>query len=386
MVVELITAEAAEAEFHSTETVEGAELMLERLAADRPECLTPMGYPVSVEIGATRQSVDSSRMMATFCVVTRTKDVNRHGNRVQILADDNGEGLQTKEYKTNPVVLFDHGMSGLALPIGTSRDPSGKLALRLEKSRADADVYFSQTLPDAAVIFGLVDEDMLRMASIGFMATKGMRIKLDSNVKQDEEGVEDLRWPFGWDFVQSSLLEWSITPVGADAGAIRKSIDRGKINGYRMSQGLRLHLQQYAEKPAVWAPGVTLQAKPVEVKTDPAAARLLLAAADLDRIVQSIAEQTIHELSKKIDEKLSQHLDRPAEPATVPAVEPVVQAATVDPAELVKQFRQATQPQVNDTFKVIPALIESEIQKIVQPIADEQTKFTQRLDRALGKV
>lgn len=358
--------------------IDDPDALLQELQANSPHCLSPAGYAVGGDLDAVveRQSIDRGAMKATFTIVTRTKDVNRHGNRVQILPDDNGEGLQVDDYKTNPTVLFDHGLSGIVLPIGNSRTPAGELAMRFLKTKADADVFFSQVNPDAPVIFGMIDEDMLRMASIGFIATKGMRIKLDSNVKQSEEGVEDLRWPFGWDFVASKLLEWSVTPVGADAGAIRKSLDRQKINGYRIGQGLRMALTQYAEKPAVWAPGVTLP-KPVE-QAKPAAVTM----AD---VLHSI-EASIVTGFEKISQQIVQRLDTVSQRDTTPATT-VIQPPTIDPAEVIAKIRQQTQvDDVTQAIQSIPGLVKSELQKLTAPVIEEQNKFTQRLNTALGKV
>src|SRR5690606_32996122 len=132
------------------------------------------------------------------------------GNRVQIMEGPNGKGLRTDlGYDSNPVVLFDHGFSGVALPVATSRDPNGAISVVKQVTNATATAY-SRQLRRSEAGFAAVSEDLLRMSSIGYDPLRAMLAK----EQRDEvmpEGVE--RFGIGrfrgFDFVESDLLEWS---------------------------------------------------------------------------------------------------------------------------------------------------------------------------------
>lgn len=220
------------------------------------ECLSRSGYPTYSDEKCVKQESDPSAMSASFVVLTRGKNVNRHGNKVQIAETENSRGLILDQYETNPVWLFGHG-SDLTLPIGKSRDSSGKLHIKKLVTRMDATIFFSQTLPEAAAIFALVNEDILRAASVSFMPLKAQFIKPDKKKKQDsgDNQVIELRQPF-LDFVESELLEISVVPVGADAGAIRKSIEQGSFNGEKLTEPLKRTLAPYAEERHVQGIGM----------------------------------------------------------------------------------------------------------------------------------
>jgi hypothetical protein len=66
-------------------------------------------------VGAT--SIDEHARSATFVISTPTPD------RSEDVVNPNGVILEN--YVRNPVVLFDHGFSGITVPIGKSEDPTG---------------------------------------------------------------------------------------------------------------------------------------------------------------------------------------------------------------------------------------------------------------------
>ncbi|NBW10080.1 MAG: hypothetical protein EBR82_18835 [Caulobacteraceae bacterium] len=241
---------------HQSQSVYGTD-SLEHLAAHNPACLTQAGYPYTTSQGATMAAKDPGKMSATFVVVTRQKDPNRHGNMVQILPGPNGQGLQIEDWAANPVVLFDHGV-GLNLPIGTAMK-NGELFWNAQKSKATSTVFFSQTLPEAAAIYALIDEGILRASSIQFMPSRAMR--LTGELPDRPKGVESLDYQ-GYDFVESKLLEWSVVAIPADPGALRKSLDSGRVAGQRIGPGLRYALAQHLGPQKAWTPGVELRSEP----------------------------------------------------------------------------------------------------------------------------
>lgn len=323
---------------------EGTEAIMERLAQDSPDVIGRSGYPILTDSLAVKQGkADLSRMSQDFVIVTRTKQANRHGNFVQILPDDHGGGLQTTNYERNPVVLWDHGFS-LSLPIGTSRDPqTGKLSLRMTKRKAEATVWFSQKLPEAAMIFALIGEDILRAASIQFAPLKARRIAPPPRTETQTD-VIDLKGFGGYDFVESELFEWSVVAIGADADSIKKCLDRGSLNGIKIPQTLRQSLQGFAGPGKVWAPGMSLQAAgapvaaPVAVPADQpysvtmgvGEAQVTVRFAKLDELQEYLREQSVAPVYKvvqmtpgNLDEAVVQMAPAPElVPAPAPAAAP----------------------------------------------------------------
>lgn len=350
--------------------LDGAETILQELDPER-DLLSQAGYPMTRDVLAVRQAADPKTMSATFCIVTRTKETNRHGNMVQIAAGPNGKGLDVQAYTANPIVLFEHGM-GLALPIGSAQS-AGKLSLTLQKSKAVSTCYFSQTLADAAVIFGLVDEDILRMASVQFCPRKAMRIS--PNQEKLGEGVESCNWG-GYDFVESELLEWSIVCIGADPGALRKSIDRGKINGYRIGPALKQGLSVHAEKPKILGVGASFPPPQAPTSKD-----------DNAELVSTI-KQFLKEIQDHRAEVKQQAVETIAPPAPVDTIlQDVKNVPIVTGEQLANAYRQqATQESVTQALaRQLPGLIRQEVEKITQPIVEQHRKLNERIAQVAGR-
>lgn len=251
---------------HELQALDGSDV-LSRLASDSPSCLTQAGYPFSACQAAQIESKDPKKMSATFTVVTRGKVPNRHGNMVQIVDGPNGRGMTIEDWSANPVVLFDHGM-GLSMPIGTAMK-DGELYWQASKNKAVSTVFFSQSLPEAAAIYALIDEGILRAASVQFIPTKAMRLAFKAD--KLPEGVQSLDYA-GYDFTESQLLEWSVVAIPADPGALKKSLDVGKIAGQKIGAGLKWALAQRLAPTPVQGIGVTFEqpAEPVAQSRDTA--------------------------------------------------------------------------------------------------------------------
>lgn len=251
---------------HELQALDGSDV-LSRLASDSPSCLTQAGYPFSACQAAHIEAKDPKKMSATFTVVTRGKVPNRHGNMVQIVDGPNGRGMTIEDWSANPVVLFDHGM-GLSMPIGTAMK-DGELYWQASKNKAVSTVFFSQSLPEAAAIYALIDEGILRAASVQFIPTKAMRLAFKAD--KLPEGVQSLDYA-GYDFTESQLLEWSVVAIPADPGALKKSLDMGKIAGQKIGAGLKWALAQRLAPTPVQGVGVTFEqpAEPVAQSRDTA--------------------------------------------------------------------------------------------------------------------
>jgi len=223
------------------------------LAAANDAERLPSGYLQHWSDETVVQSTQPTKMSADFIVLTRQKEPNRHGNIVQITDGENGRGLVLDHYRTNPVVLFDHGMN-MTLPIGTSEGPDGKLSVRLTKNRAMARAYFSQSLPEAATIYALIDEGILRTASVQFLPKRARKlsIKQRQDFADDEVSMSD---GGGLDYTESDLLEWSVVSIPADPGAVRRCLDRGHVNGEVITMSLMPVMKQMGGPVPVWSPG-----------------------------------------------------------------------------------------------------------------------------------
>lgn len=216
---------------------------------------------------------NAGEMSARFVIVTwDSKEVNRQGNRVHIMPNKNGQGLRSEYWEANPVVLKDHGYGGTTDPIGIA-EKDGKVALTKQKSKATSTVYFHDKTQAARDTWNLVDAKILRMSSIGHRPILGAWLSRETTSRGQRPDNSDLLQfqPPNFEITETELVEWSITAVGADRGAMRQALDLKKINGENMSDETRHWLEQFADKtPAYshgWAPTVIRQSfEPLKVE------------------------------------------------------------------------------------------------------------------------
>lgn len=219
--------------------------------------VTRGGYPLFQAPGAVSQGVDPKGMTADFCIVTRGPDANRNGCLVQITPGDGGQGLILDNFVQNPVVLLNHGEQ-FALPIGVSSTPF------LAETKATATVRFSQRLPEAMQVFALIDEGLLKTASISYLPLKARVAKVKGPGRESagrpakgdpraSDGVVDFRGDRCIDFISNDLLEWSVVTIPADPGAVRRCLELGNIRGERLTRSIRQSLEPQAEAQRAFA-------------------------------------------------------------------------------------------------------------------------------------
>lgn len=280
--------------------------------SDRDEILSrmdqsavlPTGLSYTVDTLAVKQRSDPKNASAEFVIVTRGSAPNRHGNLVEILPNEYGQGMRLDEYASNPVVLLDHGL-GFPLPIGRSAN-GGKLTVTAQKTKITATAFFSQRIPEAVAVFALIDEGMLNAASVGYQVELARMLRPDPPKRNADPDTLNMASMFGgMHFVQTSLMEWSVVAVGADASALRKVQDRGHVAGQKLTPVMRQWLAAATPEKPVWAPGVSFPAlpvaKPVEQKIEPVKAAGIDAPVlptqnppqiDLRLVAQRLAERT----------------------------------------------------------------------------------------------
>lgn len=148
-------------------------------------------------------------MYARATISTATKD--RVGD-VLIPA-----GCNLKNYEKNPVVLWGHGIEGLAMPIGTSADGNGSVDVTITDDEVQAGCYFSQSLVEAQQIFELIDEGIVRATSV-----RETPIKSRLMMHQGEQVLLVEEW---------ELEEWSWCCIGVNPDSVAKTLHRNRLGG-----------------------------------------------------------------------------------------------------------------------------------------------------------
>lgn len=300
------------------EAIEGQDSILEAVKETNPGLVTRSGYVGLSAPNCQIQSVNDNEMSAKFILVTRQKEANLHNNKVQIVPSKLGKGLVTDNHRGAPIVLFEHG--DLPFPIGMS-ERHGKYLVRTTAKQAIGEVVFSQTLPEASLIFALVSERILRMASIGFLPMKARKMEgmPDQGGGENDDGVIDVFRSVqgGIDFVEALLLEWSIVAVGADQGAFRQLLDRGHLHGQKLTPTFRPFVQKLSGDKPVWTPGADFKTLTGEPDADTPDGGTLIEGLSADEVRQvlnmSVDEQLAEEPAiaehHSLKTKVNQHFD-----------------------------------------------------------------------------
>ena len=229
--------------------------ILAELRQNYPGLIRNSNYVGLSNENAVVQSVNEGQMKAKFTIVTRQASPNLHNNKVQITPSKAGRGMILDIHKGAPNVLFEHGESYLGnIPVGVSED-GGRYTVRKYAKKATAEVVFSQALPDAQLIFALVAEGTMRMASIGFIPTMASAFEVQQAESEDGEVQQVWPPPVGMDFHESLLLEWSIVSTGADPGAFKQALSRGTIHGEKLTPQFGMLCQSLAGESGLVVPG-----------------------------------------------------------------------------------------------------------------------------------
>ena len=172
-------------------------------------------------------SIDIQRMKATAVICTPA--VDREGE--VILAS----GVDLTNYRNNPVVLWEHGLDpGISCAIAKCESPEGKLALRVNGDVMEGDSYFTNKTRESEQVFDLIVEKIIRATSIHVMPVPGTRKKTTVN------GNTAVVYP------KSSMIEWSWGNIGVNPEALRKVLNKGRLAGSAICEGLAKSLKPYA--------------------------------------------------------------------------------------------------------------------------------------------
>lgn len=151
----------------------------------------------------------------TYTFTISTPSVDAMGDTVSV------SGWDLKRFRSNPVVLFQHNQN--ALPIGKAVDTW------ISGSRLMSTVKLADRLPLADRVRQLIDGGVLKASSVGFVPLKFAFSK-------------DPARPYGIDFIEQSLLEWSVVNVPANPDALlagstsEKSLAGGDARARRLRE------------------------------------------------------------------------------------------------------------------------------------------------------
>lgn len=104
-------------------------------------------------------SIDPVNMTAKVPISTEDLD------RVNHVVVQNG--IKLAYYERNPVVLYNHGESGVTEAIALSKRDNEPLAIEIQDGQTYATAFFNPRLPLSVQYFALVEEKFLRSASVG---------------------------------------------------------------------------------------------------------------------------------------------------------------------------------------------------------------------------
>lgn len=178
-------------------------------------------------------------MSASF--VISTQDMDRSGEVVET------SGIRTESHRLNPVVLWDHGRGPIGrLPIGQCQDPSGNYTIvtRSAEGIAIARVYFSKSLPFASDVFKLVQEGIIRGASIGFRSLDAD--PMPGHSPHDEDAPLHYR--------EVELCELSLTAVPDNPRSLAIQVSKA-FTGRRLSGEMATVIKGWETEKAVDASG-----------------------------------------------------------------------------------------------------------------------------------
>lgn len=131
-------------------------------------------------------------------------------------------GITLSEYETNPVVLYEHGMEDVTVPVAISETPEGVMSIEIGETMSYATAYHKANKASMQM-FGLVVDKFIRAASIAFepmMVAKGMTSNGDPVTFID----------------QCMLHEWSYVKIPCNQYAVKRYKNLEKLKEY-------LHLQ-----------------------------------------------------------------------------------------------------------------------------------------------
>ncbi len=202
-------------------------------------------------------SIDEDELSVAAIISRQTEDREKDLLR--------SKGVDLSQYKSNPVVFWEHGLKGITFPIANSIYPDGELAIKVMDQEIEAVAFFSKTLPVARQIFDLIGERLVNTTSVGWdPKEKSAYPRTPGLVRGKRPGLNVSDW---------YLLEWSFTGVPVHPEALVKALDRPSIAGNKWDTGLKSALSTYLPPPKRnqapgWEPKNTMEIKSMTMPND----------------------------------------------------------------------------------------------------------------------
>ena len=154
-------------------------------------------------------TINGSAMSATAIISTGT--VDRDADLLE------PSGIVLDNYRKNPVVLWEHGLGEVTIPIAKSEDPNGNLTVRVVGDTVEATSFFSNRSLVSEQIFQLIEDKIIRATSVQATPIDATPLRVDGLTGQHMHAWE--------------LVEWSWTGVGINPEAIAKTLGRNRLAG-----------------------------------------------------------------------------------------------------------------------------------------------------------
>lgn len=253
------------------------------------------------------KSFDGGTRSAVFVMTDETTD--SYGDTVR------AKGADLSRFESNPICLLNHRSD---LILGNWSDVQKK-PKRIE---GRATLAAEGTAPHIDMAYGLLEQGILRAASIGFMPTKLER-------KLDDKG--EPTWAY--DILEWEMYECSIVAVPSNPAALAKSIKEGNMLA-------RDFLEEVLDTYTKTAAGLIVPRSDLEAahkdatgeKTSVFTTKIELDTKSLDRL-----EKIAARMEKAADAVVAGTVELSVEPAE-PDVDPVVQELELNVEEFLKDF------------------------------------------------
>jgi HK97 family phage prohead protease len=158
------------------------------------------GIELMKRVAATIKADQAAR---TLEIVISTAAVDREGDTIAV------DGWRIDNYLKNPVVLWGHDRWSPPIARSTS------VRIEQDKLIALAEFPAAGVYPFADTIFTMATAGFINASSVGFRPIKWA-------------WVEDVGRPYGIDFIEQELLEWSLVTVPANPEALVQAAKAAK--------------------------------------------------------------------------------------------------------------------------------------------------------------
>lgn len=181
------------------------------------------------------QPVVDVRLMSARAIINTPRE-DREGDVIV------PQGVQLDNYRKNPVVLWEHGLGEITRPIAKCQHADGELALEVTENEISAISFFTDKSLESLQIFHLIAEGLVRATSVRALPIKSA-IRKTSHAGT---GIILEEW---------ELIEWSWGALGVNPDAIARTLDRGTIEGQKITQPLLKSLQATLPQEQITIPG-----------------------------------------------------------------------------------------------------------------------------------